>query len=149
MYRATGFYGMIFKARRGVSQGGPLLPTIFNLMVDVITSEWERQPIKKGLGLDKVRRLFACLYADDGLLAAHKPEHLQLAFNLLTALFDWVGLQTNALKTDSMVFLPGKIRTCLSEEAYYSRKSNKGQRARCQLCQKEVAVLYLTTYLEV
>ena len=37
------------------------------------------------LGLDDVRQLFACFYADNGLLAA---EHLQLmVFNLLTSLF--------------------------------------------------------------
>lgn len=34
--RANRHYGRPFKARRGVMQGGPLTPTIFNLMVDAI-----------------------------------------------------------------------------------------------------------------
>lgn len=152
---AAGFYGALFRARRGVTQGGPLLPTIFNLMVDAVICEWERQLIEKGLGFDDVRRLFACFYADSGLIAARNPEHLQLAFNLLTALFDWVGLMTNTLKTESMVFLPERIRTCLTEGAYRSkmgpsqRVPNKGRRVRCQLCNKEFAATYLAKHLEV
>ena len=67
-----------------------------------------------------MRRLFACFYADDRLLTARKPKHLQLALNLQIGLFDRVGLQTDFLKTESMVFLPSRIRTCLSEEAYCS-----------------------------
>ena len=74
--RAAGYYGRIFRERRGVTQGGPLSPTIFNLMVDAILREWERQLVAEGLGLDDVRRLFTCFYADDGLLAAREPEHL-------------------------------------------------------------------------
>ena len=64
----------------------------------------------RGLGLDDVRWLFVCFYVDDGLLAARDPEHLQLAFDLLTALFDRVGLKTNTSKTEAMTFLPGRIR---------------------------------------
>ena len=80
--RAAGFYGRLFKARRGVTQGGPLSPTIFNLMVDAVVREWERQLVAGGLGLDNVRQLFACFYADNGLLAARDPEpyRLRLAF---------------------------------------------------------------------
>ena len=56
-----------------------------------------------------VRHLFACFYVDNRLIAAHTLDHLQLAFSLIIALFDRVGLQTNAIK---------RIRMCLSEEAY-------------------------------
>ena len=34
--RAARYYGRVFKAKRGVTQGGPLSPTIFNLMVDAV-----------------------------------------------------------------------------------------------------------------
>ena len=37
--RAAGFYGRPFRARRGVTQGGPVSPSIFNLMVDAIIRE--------------------------------------------------------------------------------------------------------------
>ena len=36
--------------------------------------------------------------------------------NTITGLFSRVGLQTNIKKTETMTFLPGKIRTCLTEE---------------------------------
>ena len=48
-------------------------------------------------------------------MAEGDPEHLQLAFDLLTALIDRVGLKTNTLKTKAMIFLP---RTSLSGEPY-------------------------------
>ena len=38
--QASGCYGRPFRARRGVTQGGPLVPIIFNLMVDAIVQEW-------------------------------------------------------------------------------------------------------------
>ena len=41
--RAVGVYGAPFKAYRGVTQGGPLSPRIFNVMVDAIVREWLRQ----------------------------------------------------------------------------------------------------------
>ena len=116
--RASGYYGRPFRARRGVTQGGPLSPTIFNLMVDAIVREWVRvlQEVH-GMGLEDVRRLMACFYADDGLIVARDPEDLQVAFDVLTGLFDRVGLRTNTTKTEAMVFLPGKIRTPLTAEA--------------------------------
>eukprot|EP00957_Ditylum_brightwellii_P131604 10036550-Ditylum_brightwellii.AAC.1 len=41
--RAVGRYGEKFKAHRGVTQGGPLSPKIFNIMIDAIVREWLRQ----------------------------------------------------------------------------------------------------------
>ena len=37
--RATGYYGRLFKARRGVTQDAPLSPTIFKVMVDAIVRD--------------------------------------------------------------------------------------------------------------
>ena len=37
--RAAGYYGRPFKSERGVAQGGPLSPTIFNLVMDAIVRE--------------------------------------------------------------------------------------------------------------
>ena len=90
VYRVAGYYGSIFKVRRGVTQGDFLSPTIFNLMVDGILREWDWQLIEMGLGFDDVRRLLACFYADDGIVAARDPKDLQDAFDLLIALFDRV-----------------------------------------------------------
>ena len=56
-------------------------------------------------------------YADDGMIVARCPDDLQVAFDVLTGLFDRVGLRTNTTKTEAMVFLPGKIRTPLTAES--------------------------------
>ena len=64
-----------------------------------------------------IRVIAAVFYADDGLITARDPTLLQDAFALLIALFDRVDLATNETKTEVVVFLPGRIRTCLSEDA--------------------------------
>ena len=38
--RAGGYYGTGFKGARGVTQGNPLSPTIFNVVVDVVVRHW-------------------------------------------------------------------------------------------------------------
>ena len=38
--RASGYYGTAFKGGRGVTQGNPLSPTIFNVVMDVIVRHW-------------------------------------------------------------------------------------------------------------
>ena len=119
--KASSCYGALFKARRGVTQGGPVSPTIFNLMVDAVIREWERLLILKDIPLGQVRVLVAIFYADDGLIASRDPAVLQTAIDLLTGLFDRVGLKTNTTKTECMTFLPGKIRTALSDTAYRAR----------------------------
>ena len=35
-----GYYGSAFKGEHGVTQGDPLSPTIFNLVVDVVVLHW-------------------------------------------------------------------------------------------------------------
>ena len=38
--RAGGYYGEDFKGARGVTQGDPLSPTIFNVVVDALVRHW-------------------------------------------------------------------------------------------------------------
>ena len=111
---------------------------MFNLIVDALVREWIRVVLIENAEVtgihDKVRRLLACFYADDGLSTPRDPELLQSAFNVLTGLFDRTGLRTNIKKTETVTFLPGKIRTCLTEEGYNARvdaqfrKSREGRR---------------------
>jgi hypothetical protein len=121
-------------------------PTIFNLMVDAVIREWERLLLLKGIPLGKIRELVAVFYTDDGLIAARSPKKLQTAIDLLTGLFGRVGLQTNTKKTEVMTFLPGKIRTSLSDTAYRARMDDifrgehKGRKVECSECGKLLAV---------
>ena len=39
--RAVGYYGETFCGERGVTQGNPLSPTIFNVVVDAVVCHWE------------------------------------------------------------------------------------------------------------
>ena len=38
--RAGGYYGTGFKVKRDVTQGDPLSPTIFNVVVDAVVRHW-------------------------------------------------------------------------------------------------------------
>ena len=38
--RAGGYYGVVFKSFRGVTQGELLSPTIFNVVVDAVVHHW-------------------------------------------------------------------------------------------------------------
>ena len=38
--RASGYYGEVFKGAWGVTQGEPLSPTIFNVVVDAVVRHW-------------------------------------------------------------------------------------------------------------
>ena len=98
--------------------------------------------------------MLACFYADNGLIVLRDPDFLQRAFDALTDLFDRVGLKTNTTKTETMAFLPGAIRTRLSEDGYraqmdnHFRNSCKGCRVNCNLCNQELAVGLLRSHLE-
>ena len=63
----------------------------------------------QGVGLE-IRKLLACFYVDDGIIASRDPVFLQECIDKLAALFDRVGLVTNTTKTEAMTFLPGNIR---------------------------------------
>ena len=54
-------------------------------------------------------------------------------------------METNTTKTEMMVFLPGRIRTVSSEDAYLTRmdalhrESRKGRPVECHVCRKDFA----------
>ena len=39
--RAGGYYGLPFRGERGMTEEDPLLPTIFNVVVDTVVRHWE------------------------------------------------------------------------------------------------------------
>ena len=122
-------------------------------MVNAIVQEWVRLIEAAGFDPSDIRTVAAVFYPDDGLMAARDPKTLQASFYILVSLFERVGLSTNTTKTEVMVFLPGRIRTGLSEDTYLSRmdalrrESRKERRVECYVCWKEFAQGLLASHL--
>jgi len=156
--RASGYYGVPFKAHRGVTQGGPFSPRIFNVMVDAIVREWLRQMLgaeaaAEGYG-DFVKVFLALFYADDAIIAHRDPAWLQESLNVLIELFERVGLRTNTSKTKAMICVPGKIRTCLTTSVYNRTRGclenaeDGSYRVECDKCGQSLKEGSLASHLE-
>ena len=66
---------------------------------------------------------------------------LQTSTDILVDIFKHAGLATNTNKTQTMVCVPGRIRTCQSQEVYnacvYGEGKNErytGRRGKCDIC---------------
>ena len=73
--RSGGYYEEVFKGARDVTQGEPLSPTIFNVVVDAVVIHWVKMALdeeeKKG---NEGRHQAALLYANDGMVALSNPR---------------------------------------------------------------------------
>ena len=92
-----GYFRRPFKGYRCVTQGDPLPPNIFNVVLDTVIRHWVTvvTPTEAGTGVIglTIIDLAAYFYANDGLVASTQPERLQRAFDVLTSLFNQVGLR--------------------------------------------------------
>jgi hypothetical protein len=157
--RTGRYYGSVFSAGRGVTQGGPFSPRIFNVVVDAVVREWLRQSLgeeaaRHGLG-DLVKTIMVAFYADDGVLSARCPEWLQESFTTLVGLFERVGLRTNSQKTKVMTCVPGRIRVSHPEVVYNDRclsasthADRKRLRVECDICGQGMQAASLQSHLE-
>ena len=122
--RAGGYYGEAFKGERGVTQGDPLSPTIFNVVVDTVVRHWIEGIVdeaeEKGETGREGRHQSAIFYADDSMVVSSDPALLQGAFSALVAIFNRVGLRTNVGKTVSMACHPCRAGAGNRTEATYS-----------------------------
>ena len=128
--RAGRYYGTAFKGERGVTQGDPLSPTIFNVVVDAVVRHWlhiatEEAERRGGRGRER-RHQAALFYADDGMVASTDPRWLQWAFTVLVGLFDRVGLKTNQRKTVSMACRPCSAAGNRTEVSYKHTMTGAG-----------------------
>ena len=105
-----------------MTQGDPLSPTIFNVLVDAVMQHWVKVVVEgteeRGERGQDVRHQAALFYAEDSMVAFLDPRWLQGAFNTLVGLFDMVGLQKNIGKTVSMVCRPCQAAGDQLEAAY-------------------------------
>ena len=158
--RAGSYYGKAFKGERGVTQGCPLSPTIFNVVVDAVFRHWVNGLVDKAEEKGKSGRdgchQSAVLYADDGMVVSLDPAWLQGAFNSLMAIFDRVDLLTNVGKTVRMVCHPCRAgdgnRT---KEAYSWRITGVGrsyterqrERVACEECGEVIVVESMLSHM--
>ncbi len=78
---AKGNYGPPFKAGREVTQGGPLLAKLFNILVEAVVRKWMRLMREtlndsEGQLANRVKEHFAIFYVDDGYIASRYAEFL-------------------------------------------------------------------------
>ena len=113
-----------------MTQGDPLSPTIFNVVVGAVVRNWVtvviavmEERVEHGQEGSHQASLF---YADDGMVASSDPRWLQGAFNTLVSLFDRLVLRTNALKAVGMVFHPCQASGNQTESAYGRRIMGEG-----------------------
>ena len=123
--RAGSYYGTSFGGERGVTQGNPLSPTIFNAVVDAVVQHWvqgvvEESEARGELGQEG-RHQVALFYANNGMVASSDPAWLQGAFNALVGLFYRVGLKTNVGNTVGMVCHPCQAAGNITTAAYGRR----------------------------
>jgi hypothetical protein len=62
--------------KKGVRQGCPLSPTLFNIYLDEIITKWQKEDIT-GIKLSKKQQLSTLLFADDQVIIADREDNLQ------------------------------------------------------------------------
>ena len=111
-----------FKGYRSVTQGYPLSPTIFNMLVDSVIRHWVMvvAPTEAGAeGLDApVQDLADYLCVDNGLVMYPRKDIFQRVFDVLADLFDQVSLRKNARNKVIMVCQPQQTPISMMEAAY-------------------------------
>ena len=120
--RAGRYFVIPFKGYHSITQGKPLFPTIFNVVVDAVIRYWLAvvEPTKDGtevLGL-YIQDLAVNFYGNDVLVTLTHTERIQSAFDVLTGLFDQVSLWENTWKTVSMACQTCHATGQMSLEAY-------------------------------
>ena len=76
--RVSGYYTTPFKMLWGVTQGVPVSPKVFNILVDVVVRNWITVLVEKAPGVEGFNRavnwMAAFFYANYGLLVSNQLE---------------------------------------------------------------------------
>ena len=90
--------GLPIPIQRGVLQGDPLSPTVFNMVLEVVNLNL-RTDIGVQFGRSQINHL---LYTDDSVLLAETPQGLQKLTDSFTGLLGEYGLSVNSQKCASV-----------------------------------------------
>jgi retron-type reverse transcriptase len=88
---------------KGVRQGCPLSPTLFNIYLDELITKWQKQRIT-GIKLSKNWQLSTLLFADDQVIIAKTEDDLQKAAHKLNQIIMEHSLTISVQKTKSTAF---------------------------------------------
>ena len=143
-----------------MTQGYPLSPTIFNVVVDLVVRHWVNGIVEEAEARGKMgqegRHKAALFYDDEGIVILSDPAWIQGAFTAMLGLFDRVGLLTKVGKTVSMVCHPFQVGAGnRTEEAYRRRITGEGrsyaerqrERIECVECGEFLAVRSMSSHL--
>ena len=104
--KAGGYYGLEFQGARGGTQGDPLSPTIFNVVVDAVVINWVKVILDgaedRGDRVQEGRNQTALFYVDDGMVSSSDPQWLWGAFITPVGIFNKVVLWNNVVMTVGM-----------------------------------------------
>ena len=104
----NGYVGSYFTTHRGLRQGDPLSPLLFNLVADALASMIEkaqRNGLIKGVSSHLIARGVSLLqYADDTVLLIEHDDSYILNLKFLLYCFEWTsGLKINYHKSEVYV----------------------------------------------
>ena len=86
-----------FQNNKGIRQGCPLSPTLFNIYLDEIITKWQNQDIT-GIKLSKNQQLSTLLFADDQAIISDTEDNLQKAAHKLNQIITEYGLTVSVQK---------------------------------------------------
>ena len=84
---------------KGVCQGCPLSPTLFNVYLEEIITKWQKQGIT-GIKLSKNQQLSTLLFADDQVILADTEDNLQKSVHKLNQIITEYVLTISVQKTN-------------------------------------------------
>ena len=93
-----------FRYEKGVQQGNPLSPLLFNLFINDIFTAVKND---SAITLDGIKNINALMYADDLIIMATSPEELQKSLDGLSSYCSKWKLDVNIKKTKCLTFSKG------------------------------------------
>lgn len=112
-----------FKCNKGVRQGCPLSPILFNLYINDVISSLETNLDPTSLPELDNKNINSLLYADDLAILALDETTLQLQLNSLADFSERNKLEINTSKTKIMIFTPGKIPKSMSKRFFFQKQN--------------------------
>jgi len=89
----------LVEINKGIRQGCPLSPKLFNIHLDEIITQWQNQDLT-GIRLSKNQQLSKLLFADDQVTIADTEDNLQKAGHKLNQIITEYALTISVQKTN-------------------------------------------------